>query len=293
MAAPSSSSGGSGSIRRRFLRSRRAVGGLLVMLVFLLTALAAPAIAPANPQILNPRVKLVPPLSTSAVGSFHVLGTDTVGRDILSRIFYGGRVSLGIALSAVLVGGTVGILVGLLGGYYGGALDTVSMRLVDLQLSIPSILLAVGIVALVGRSLTVLVVVIALTTWVVFARTVRGATLSLRHAVYVEAARASGASDRRILFRQILPNTWTPIIVIASQQVALAIVLESSLSFIGAGAPAAFPSWGTMVSDGRDYILTGAWWLVTFPGLAISLTVMASNFLGDGLRDVLDPRLRL
>jgi peptide/nickel transport system permease protein len=256
-------------------------------------ALAAPLLAPTDPLTMNPRVKLVTPLATSSVGSFHLLGTDQVGRDLLSRVFYGGRVSLGVALAAVLLGGTLGALVGFLAGYYGGWLDSVVMRLADVQLAIPSVLLAIGIVALVGRSLTILVVVLALSTWIIFARTIRGTTLSLRQQAFVETARAAGATDGRILVRHILGNSWTPIIVLATQQVALMIILESSLSFIGAGAPAGAPSWGTMVADSRDYILTGSWWLTTFPGLAISLAVLSINFFGDGLRDALDPRLRL
>ncbi len=167
------------------------------------------------------------------------------------------------------------------------------MRLVDIQLAIPGILLAISIVAFAGRSLTVLVLVLALSAWIIFARTIRGVALSLRGTAFVEAAQAAGASDLRLIFRHILPNTWTPIIVLGTQQLALLIIFESSLSFIGAGAPADMPSWGTMVADGRDYILTRSWWLTTFPGIAISLVVLAINFFGDGLRDVLDPRLRL
>ena len=281
------------SLRRRFFRSRRAVVGLTILLLVAFTALAAPVISPASPQELNPRVKLMPPLDTTQVGTFHLLGTDQLGRDILSRIFYGGRVSLGIALSAVLLGGILGVLVGLFASYYGGWVDTVAMRLVDVQLAIPSILLAISIVAFAGRSLQVLVLVLSLAAWIVFARTIRGVVLALKGAAFIEAAQAAGASDARIIFRHILPNAWTPIIVLGTQQLALLIILESSLSFIGAGAPADMPSWGTMVADGRDYILTRAWWLTTFPGLAISLVVLAINFFGDGLRDVLDPRLRL
>lgn len=291
--AASTKPSGAHSFRRRFLRSRRAVIGLAILLLVAFTAVAAPVISPASPQELNPRVKLLPPLETSRVGSFHALGTDQLGRDILSRIFYGGRVSLGIALASVLLGGTFGVLVGLFASYYGGWIDSVTMRLVDVQLAIPSILLAISIVAFAGRSLRVLVLVLALASWIVFARTIRGVALSLKSSAFIEAAQAAGASDSRIIFRHILPNTWTPIIVLGSQQLALLIILESSLSFIGAGAPADMPSWGSMVADGRDYILTRAWWLTTFPGLAISLVVLAINFFGDGLRDVLDPRLRI
>jgi peptide/nickel transport system permease protein len=269
------------------------VVGLVFLTLVVLSALAAPLISPADPLAMNPRVRLVAPLQVSNVGSFHLLGTDQVGRDILSRVFHGGRVSLGIALAAVLLGGTLGALVGVLAGYYGGRFDSVAMRIADVQLAIPSILLAIGIVAMVGRSLAILVLVLALATWIVFARTIRGTTLSLRQSAFVETARAAGATDARILVQHVLRNSWTPIIVLGTQQFALLIILESSLSFIGAGTPAGFPSWGSMVADGRDYILTPSWWLTTFPGLAISLAVLSINFFGDGLRDALDPRLRL
>jgi peptide/nickel transport system permease protein len=282
-----------GTAGPRFFRSRRAVGGLFVLLLIALAVAAAPLIAPTGPLEMNPRIRLVPPLQTSAVGSFHLLGTDQVGRDLLSRVLYGGRISLSVALGAILLGGSFGVAVGLLAGFYGRGLDAVAMRLADLQLAIPTVLLAIAIVAVVGRDLVVLTVILAVSTWIVFARTVRGTTLALRETAFVEAARAAGASDGRIIALHILRNAWTPIIVLASQQVALMIILESSLSFIGAGAPATAPSWGSIVADGRDYVLSGNWWLTTFPGLAIALSVLAINFFGDGLRDVLDPRLRL
>ena len=282
-----------GAAGPRFFRSRRAVGGLFVLLLIALSAAAAPLLAPTGPLEMNPRIRLVPPMQTSSVGSFHLFGTDHVGRDIFSRVLYGGRVSLSVAFAAIMLGGSFGVAVGLLAGYYGRGLDAVTMRLADLQLAIPTILLAIAVVAVVGRDLVVLSVILAVSTWIIFARTVRGATLALRESAFVEAARAAGARDGRIIVRHILRNTWTPIIVLASQQVALMIILESSLSFIGAGAPATSPSWGSIVADGRDYVLSGNWWLTTFPGLAIAVSVLAINFFGDGLRDVLDPRLRL
>jgi peptide/nickel transport system permease protein len=277
----------------RLWRSRRAMLGLAVLAVLCLAAVFAPLLAPADPEALNPRVKLLAPLAGSRDAAPHLFGTDPVGRDIFSRVLFGGRVSLGVALAAILLGGSGGVVVGLVAGYYGGPLDDLSMRLADIQLSIPTVLLAIGLVAIVGRGIPILVGVLALTTWIVFARTVRGTTLALKHSAFVDAAKAAGASDGRILLRQVLPNAWTPIIVLGSQQVALLIILESSLSFLGVGAPADLPSWGSMVADARDYVMTGAWWLITFPGLAISVTVLAINFFGDGLRDALDPRLRL
>jgi peptide/nickel transport system permease protein len=281
------------TLRRRFVRSQRAVVGLTILLAVAFTAVAAPVISPFAPDRLNPRDKLSEPFATAKSGSYHVLGTDQLGRDMLSRVLHGGRVSLGTSLLAIFIAGASGVLIGLFAGFYGGWFDTLAMRLVDIQLAIPGILLAISIVAFAGRSLTVLVLVLALSAWIIFARTIRGVTLSLRGTAFVEAAQAAGASDLRLIFRHILPNTWTPIIVLGTQQLALLIIFESSLSFIGAGAPADMPSWGTMVADGRDYILTRSWWLTTFPGVAISIVVLAINFFGDGLRDVLDPRLRL
>lgn len=277
----------------RFLRNRRTMGGLAIVGIIVAITLLAGALAPYDPQNLNPRMRLVPPMGESREATFHLLGTDQSGRDVLSRVLFGGRISLGVAGVAVLLSGSIGILLGILSGYFGGRIDTIIMRIADIQLSIPTILLAIAIAAALGPSLQNLVLVLAITGWVIFARTVRATTLTLREMNYVEAARCLGATNSRILLRHLLRNAWTPIIVLATQQIALMIILESSLSFIGVGAPVGTPSWGTMVADGRDYIMTNAWWLTAFPGLAISLTVLGINFFGDGMRDVLDPRLRL
>ncbi|MCC6176641.1 MAG: ABC transporter permease [Chloroflexi bacterium] len=277
----------------RFWRNRRVLVGLALIFFIAGSALAAGLLSPYDPMEVNPRLRLVPPLGTSRVGTFHVMGTDQSGRDVLSRVLYGGRVSLGVSASAVLLASAAGVVLGLLSGYFGGRLDVLVMRIADVQLAIPTILLAIAIAAALGPSLTNLVIVLAVTNWVIFARSVRASTLTLRELTYVEAARSIGAGDARILTRHVLQNAWTPIIVVFTQQMALMIVLESSLSFIGVGAPVGTPSWGTMVAEGRDYMMTNAWWLTAFPGLAISLTVIGINFFGDGLRDVLDPRLRL
>lgn len=269
------------------------MGGLVLLLVIVGVALLAGVLAPYDPQAVNPRMRLVEPLGTSRIETFHALGTDQSGRDMLTRVLYGGRVSLGVAGVAVVLSATFGIVLGLLAGYFGGRLDAVIMRAADVQLAIPTILLGIAIAAALGPSLGNLVVVLAVTSWVIFARTVRASALTLRELAYVEAARALGAGHVRILAIHVLRNAWTPIIVLVTQQTALMIILESSLSFLGVGAPVGTPSWGTMVADGRDYVMTNAWWLTAFPGLAISLTVLAINFFGDGLRDVLDPRLRL
>lgn len=277
----------------RFLRSPRIVVGLTLVGVIVGATLLAGVLSPYDPQYVNPRIRLVPPMSFSREATYHLLGTDQSGRDILSRVLFGGRVSLGVAAAAVLLAATTGVVLGILSGYFGGRIDTIVMRIADVQLSIPTILLAIAIAAALGPSLRNLTMVLAVAGWVIFARTVRATTLTLRELNYVEAARCLGASNFRILWRHVLRNAWTPIIVLATQQVALMIILESSLSFIGVGAPVGTPSWGTMVADGRDYVMTNAWWLTAFPGIAISLTVLGINFFGDGMRDVLDPRLRL
>jgi peptide/nickel transport system permease protein len=291
--APRARAGWRRGVAGRFARSRRATGGLLLLLAIVGVVLLAGALAPYDPGEVNPRMRLIEPLGTSRVETFHVFGTDQSGRDMLTRVLYGGRVSLGVAGTAVLLAASTGIVLGLLAGYFGGRLDAAIMRAADVQLAIPTILLGIAIAAALGPSLGNLIVVLAVTGWVIFARTVRASTLTLRELQYVEAARALGAGHARILALHVLRNAWTPIIVLVTQQTALMIILESSLSFLGVGAPVGTPSWGTMVADGRDYVMTNAWWLTAFPGLAISLTVLAINFFGDGLRDVLDPRLRL
>jgi peptide/nickel transport system permease protein len=220
------------------------------------------------------------------------MGTDGLGRDILARVLYGARVSLAVAVGSIVLSGAIGIVLGLLAGYY-PRLDGAIMRIADIQLAIPTILLAIALAAVLGPSVTNLILVLAITNWVIFARTVRASTLQLRSSLFVEAARTVGAGDGRIIKDHVMQNAWTPIIVIASQRVAQMIILEASLSFLGVGVPVGVATWGSMVADGRAQILTAQWWVAGFPGLAITLTVLGVNFFGDGLRDVLDPRLRL
>jgi len=277
-----------GAIRRRL--SFRAVFGLTVLLCIGGAALLAPEIAPWDParQMLLKRLR--PPMWEARGLREHPLGTDHLGRDILSRILYGGRISLGVGLSAVTLSCLLGVTLGLLAGFHGGRTDAFIMRVVDVFLAIPYILLAMGVVFALGPSLLNVILVMAMTRWVQFARIVRADVLSIREREFVSGARARGNRSTRLLLRHVLPNALTPIIVVATLELAFMIIYESALSFLGLGVQPPTPTWGWMLSDGRNYVAT-AWWLATFPGLAIMLTVLAVNLLGDWLRDTLDPRL--
>jgi peptide/nickel transport system permease protein len=276
--------------RRRL--SFRAVFGIVVLLLMGGAALAAPQIAPWDPgrQMLVKRLR--PPAWQERGLREHPLGTDHLGRDILSRILYGGRISLGVGLSAVTLSGLIGVTLGLLAGFHGGRTDAFIMRVVDVFLAIPYILLAMGVVFALGPSLLNVILVMAATRWVQFARIVRADVLSIREREFVSGARARGNRSLRLLLRHVLPNALTPIIVVATLELAFMIIYESALSFLGLGVQPPTPTWGWMLSDGRNYVAT-AWWLATFPGLAIMLTVLAVNLLGDWLRDTLDPRLKV
>jgi len=277
---------------RRFWRHRLAVIGLLIMVTVAGLALLADRVAPRSPTAQQILLRLKPPgFKDPRSGRVAWLGTDHLGRDILSRIVYGSRVSLVVSLPAVAVSALLGMTLGLLAGYYRSVIETIVMRCVDLQLAFPFILLALSIVALMGPSLRNIIIVFAITTWPVYARTTRGVVLALRAQDFVQAARSLGASDRRILWRQIAPGVVSPVLVLASFEVARMIILEAALGFLGLGVPPPTPTWGSMLADGRDY-LRDAWWIALFPGLAIMFTAAGSNFLGDGLRDMLDPTLR-
>ncbi len=267
------------------LRSPLTVAGLVLIVVFSLSALLASVLAPANPldQKLSQRLK--PPSPA------HWLGTDQLGRDVLSRLLFGARISLTVGLVVVGTAGTFGTLVGLVAGYTGGLVDEALMRVTDVFLAFPALILAMAIAGALGPSLNNAMIAIAVVTWPVYARLVRGQVLSLREREFVEAARSLGASTARILWRHILPNTLAPILVQASFDLGGAILSAAGLSFIGFGAQPPTPEWGVMISDGRKYVSTQSW-LSLFPGLAILLTVAAFNLIGDGLRDSLDPRLR-
>jgi peptide/nickel transport system permease protein len=283
-----------GSSALRSLRKNRpALIAAVYLVALILCAVFANLVAPNDPGTmgrLNIVDRLKPPAVISHGTSTFVLGTDTMGRDILSRIIFGARVSMMIGVAAVLAAGTVGVLLGLLGGYFGGWLDAVFMRLADIQLALPSIILAIFLMTIIGAGVWNVIVVLALSAWVQYARVVRGQVLSLRAKEFVDAARVIGAPGRRIIFRHILPNVWAPVIIVASFSVAGAILSEAALSFLGVGVDPATPTWGQMLSDGKAY-LADAWWLAAFPGLALMITVLAINLLGDWLRDYLDPRL--
>jgi len=263
-----------------------AVAGALVVLAAIVLAAAAPALAPGDPLKNALLERLTPP----TWGGEHPLGTDTLGRDVASRLLHGARVSLVVGFSAVLLAGVVGVVLGLVSGWYRGWLDDAVMRIGDVQLAFPVLVLAVGVLAVLGASLLNLILVLGVTGWITYARIVRGEVLTLRERDFVAAARALGASDAWIVARHLLPNVLPPLTVVATFSVARTIIAEASLSFLGLGIPAPEPSWGAMLDEGRNYITTG-WWLALFPGLAILLLVLGINLVGDWLRDVLDPRL--
>jgi peptide/nickel transport system permease protein len=269
---------------RFFGNSPLAMAALVVLALFVAFGVFAPLFAPQDPNAQELAARLQPPFSEG-----HVLGTDGLGRDVLSRLIYGSRISLVVGFTAVLLSAVLGIVVGLVSGYVGGWVDSLFMRIVDAWLAFPFLLLAIAIVAVLGRGLNNIVIALVITGWVLYARLVRGETLSLREREFVLSARGLGANPLSIMFRHILPNCMAPILVVATLEIGVVIVTEASLSFLGLGAAASEPSWGGMLSDGRAY-LTRAWWLATLPGLAIFAVVLAVNILGDGLRDALDPR---
>lgn len=263
---------------------------LVILGTFVLAGILAPILAPHDAETPSLATRTVPPVG-SAEGSFFLLGTDALGRDQLSRMLFGARVSLVVGLCSVAIGGTLGTMLGLLAGFYGRGVDAIITRLADLQLSIPFLILAIAVMSVLGAGLSKVILVLGLTSWIMYARVVRGEVLAVRSRDYVLAARALGAPDSLLLRRHILPNVSTSAIVIGTFEAARAILSEASLSFLGLGVQPPTPSWGGMVADGRDY-LTTAWWIATWPGITIAVTVLAINLLGDWLRDVLDPASR-
>jgi peptide/nickel transport system permease protein len=265
------------------------VVGAIIVLVVVVVAVATPILAPADPNDGDIMLRLQPPVWLG--GQTGLMGTDQLGRDVLSRAIYGARVSLIVGSVSVLLAGSLGLVLGLISGYAGRQVDNIIMRLTDIQMAFPFILLALAIIAILGPGIRNMIIVFAVTDWTIYARTIRGAVLSIREKEFVEAARGLGGGHGRIIIRHILPSVTSPLIVISSFEIAKIIIYEASLSFLGLGVPQAIPSWGQMLADGREYIQT-AWWVSTFPGLPLMITVLGINFIGDGLRDALDPRLQ-
>ncbi len=276
-----------------FLQSKTATLGAVIFILFLLIALLAPVLAPHDPARQNLERRLAPPIGLGLENASleHPLGNDNLGRDILSRLLVGSRVSLVVGVSTILLAGSAGSLIGAVAGYYRGRLGNTVMRLVDIWMAFPSLLLAIAFGAALGPGLFNLVLALALTTWVVYCRVVRAEVLSIRERDFVLAARTLGASDLRIIWRHVFPNVLAPILVISTLQMGVVIIAEASLNFLGVGVQSSVPTWGGMLSDGREF-MRDAWWLATFPGIAISIVVWGVNLMGDGLRDALDPRLR-
>ena len=289
------SSSQSGSARRRYLL-RQLVTNPVTLIAFLILMLAiifavfAPILTPHDPDLQTLRLRLKPPIWQEGSVEGHPLGTDALGRDILSRIIFGARISLLVGVASVVVQGTIGVTLGLIAGYFGGRLDTVIMRIGDVQQAIPFLILAIAVTAILDSSLINVIIVLGITGWVTYGRIVRGQVLSIREREFVEAAEALGGSNTRIIFRHILPNVFGAVTVISTLTISTMILAEASLSFLGFGVPPSIITWGGMVTAGRDYLANG-WWVSVIPGIAIFATVLSINVLGDWLREAVDPTL--
>ncbi|MGY8776628.1 MAG: ABC transporter permease [Longimicrobiales bacterium] len=286
-------------LRREFRRAIRVMAdarwpvlAVIILAVAAFAAIFGPLLSPFDPNRQNLALRLAEPFSAGPDGTVFLLGSDALGRDVFSRLLYGARISLTVGIASITVGGSIGITAGLVSGYFGGWVDDVIMRLGDIQLAFPFILLAIMFLVVMGSGVWNLVLVLGVGQWVTYARIVRADTLSLREKEFVEAARALGDSTLSIIFRTILPNILAPLTVIASFNVASVILSEAALSFLGLGVPPSVPTWGSMLAESRDTLIANKWWLAVFPGVAIVLTVLSFNILGDWLRDFLDPRLR-
>jgi peptide/nickel transport system permease protein len=280
-----------GETVREVARRPSALAGGIMLALILLTSLTFPLFYDVGPLEMDLLARFSPPAWQEGGSWAHPLGTDNLGRDILSRLLWGSRVSLLVGFSAVLVAAVAGIILGLVSGYYGGRIDSVIMRIADIFMAYPFMLLTISIIAVLGSSIFNLILVLGISDWVTYARTIRGSVLSLKEKEFVEASRAIGTSHPVIIVRHILPNVISPLLILATLRVANIIIWESGLSFLGMGTPPPMPTWGRMLAEGRIYI-TDAWWLVCLPGIAIMVTILSTNLLGDGLRDALDPRLR-
>ena len=277
---------------RSMVAARWPLLALFILFVVAVVAMFGPAFSPMDPNRQNIMLRLAEPGAAGARGAIHWLGSDGLGRDVLSRLLYGARISLLVGICAILVGGTIGVIAWLVSGYFGGWIDDIIMRLCDIQLAFPFILLAIMFLVVLGPGVGNLILVLGIGQWVTYARIVRAQTLSLREKEFVEAARALGDTTPSIIFRTILPNIVAPLTVIASFNVAAVILSEAALSFLGLGVPPEVPTWGSMLAESREQLLANKWWLAVFPGLAIVVTVLSFNILGDWLRDFLDPRLK-
>jgi peptide/nickel transport system permease protein len=276
----------------RLGRTRVPWFSLAFLVIVVVSAIFAPWIAPDDPELGRLRDRLIPPFWQEGGSLDHIFGTDLLGRDIFSRVVFGARVSLAVGFLSVAIAGTVGSIIGMIAGYYKGWVDSLLMRLTDMTLALPLILMAIVLVAILGNpSFSKIVLTIVILRWAFYARQVRGETLAVMEQPYIDLARISGASTRRILFRHVLPNVMPTLLVLATLNVALIILVEASLSFLGAGIPPPTPAWGLMVAEGRDLIKT-SWWVSIIPGIAIFLTVLAVNLAGDWIRDRVDPKLR-
>ncbi|WP_458151419.1 ABC transporter permease [Bradyrhizobium sp. UFLA05-109] len=275
------------------LQEKPALAGLVIVAIFTVAAIFAPFIAPQNPYDLSQLDILdgrLPPGSQSVNGIHYLIGTDDQGRDLLSAILYGLRTSLLVGISSAAIALVIGASLGLLSAYVGGRLDSFLMRIVDIQLSFPAILIALIFLAILGQGVDKIILALVVTQWAYYARTVRGSALVERKRAYVDAARSMALPDRSILFRHILPNCLPPLIVVATMRVAYAIMLEATLSFLGIGLPVTEPSLGLLISNGFEYLLSGDYWISFFPGLALLLLIVGINLIGDALRDILNPR---
>ncbi len=276
---------------RSLRRSPVGMLGVVLVTVVLLCATLGPLIAPQDPNARNLRGRFQPPGYVDEQRGVFWLGTDQLGRDVLSRVIVGSRISVIVGVASVLIAGLIGVLYGLVAGFRGGWTDTILMRIADALLAIPFIVLVVAVAGVVGAGLVTLILILGLTGWVTYARIVRSEVLVLREQEFITATRVIGQSASKVMFRHILPNVWGSVIVLATLQVGTSILAEASLSFLGLGVEPTTITWGLMLADGREY-MGSAWWMATFPGIAITLTVLGISFLGDWLRDVLDPRLR-